>query len=58
MILGELIVLIFMGLIYRACEIQWDKAHKIKEEPQPNLFSSPPPEPDAFAMAMMMEQDL
>lgn len=47
-----------MGLIYRICEIQWDKAHKIKEEPQPNLFSSPPPEPDAFAMSMMMEQDL
>lgn len=58
MILGELIVLVFIGLIYWACEIQWDKAYEIKEEPQPNLFSSPPPEPDAFSMAMMMEQDL
>tara|TARA_Y100000015_G_scaffold39980_1_gene44383 strand:- start:33 stop:209 length:177 start_codon:yes stop_codon:yes gene_type:complete len=58
MILGELIILIFMGLIYRICEIRWDKAHEIKKESQPNVFSSPPPEPDAFSMAMMMEQDL
>lgn len=55
MILGELVVLLFIGAIYRRLEISWERKHSGKNQ-TPN--SNPSTEVDMFSMTMMLEQDL